>query len=84
MNYQWKGDLSGMTLAPSRKGRNPRDIVLHPGRVYDLPRANDHVESLVAQGLLVEVEPELADDATPVSTAASAEPAGDAHEETAK
>ena len=38
---------------------NGKDYIFHEGQEYELDPENDHVKSLVAHKLLVEVEPEI-------------------------
>lgn len=50
--------MSSFTLPPETEAGPTRDVLLYVGKTVELPPENEYVQSLVAQGYLVAVEPE--------------------------
>lgn len=53
--YLYQGPVAtGITLPPKKEGKQPDDLLMHPGKIYDLPEDNERVKTLLAKGYLVE------------------------------
>ena len=50
-DYTYSGPPSGFTLP------DKREVLLHPGKTYDLPAENKYVQALVAQKYLTLTKP---------------------------
>lgn len=56
--YLYQGPVAtGITLPPKKEGKQPDDLLLYPGKTYDLPDGNERVQTLLAKGYLVEQAP---------------------------
>ncbi|NJD38447.1 MAG: hypothetical protein FIA89_09045 [Geobacter sp.] len=56
--YLYQGPVAtGITLPPKKEGKQPDDLLMHPGKTYDLPEDNERVQTLQAKGYLVEQAP---------------------------
>lgn len=58
--YRYTGPLNGVTLKPEKESDKPREVMLYSDTEVTLPADNEFVKTLLAQGLLMEIQAEEA------------------------
>ena len=57
-SYLYQGPVAtGITLPSEKKDKPAAELLMHPGKPYDLPDDNERVRTLLAKGYLVEQAP---------------------------
>lgn len=53
--YLYQGPVAtGITLPSEKKDKPAAELLMHPGKPYDLPEDHERVQTLLAKGYLVE------------------------------